>query len=838
MSITDIPNSNSIQSYKDERELQSRALRRIGVLGNHISPVAHPSPLNSSRASVEPSCACGNISQIFRSLFTDIGKEFTSACERGDATVVNRLKNHPKLTQKDLDEGFATACRLGHNSVVEALKDHYPKVSLTKGLIEVRSIEIFNLLKGLMHLTGADLMQGFQAAYLHRRTELLEAYLRHPLFNHDQGIHLACQTGHFEVVKLIVQNLSRADFYDKGFKTACKYDCEMDILERLLQFPITVRGLHEGIAKIQDKGKRSALLKLYPKHLSSHTIRNTFLHAYECKNFTFIEAIKDHPELLSSDAIDLIFYLACEKGETEVVKSLMNHPRLSLDQRDLGFSLAWETSHQNILSLLEKAGAKLLTVSPRPCGPHAWVKLFDAQPAVLEGPNGKKYDFGAHIHGFGKGVVKGNNLCVRRTSSSEGKPVIELSFKINRPFRTRLERLVTSMQQLSDEDRRLLPPFAIQSVDHFMLMQKKIEKPGIAWEIIFPGLGKAIIGRESINISDRVIIQVSEEKKTEHLEQLLSIIGLSDVLQASSTDDLKRMEIAYLFRAFYPLEAMAMEQDIAYFSFPLDELKRKIIQKQPQMQEILEKYSAWPQEVLPGYVRPNFPILSQEAYARGARMLTTALTSIHASDTFQNEHLDQLANIIKNGLFSHEMRDKTLMEGEGLSASWDHYKTGGADCIFTNVVRQKDIDSNGPAHKLFFTSSPFRLYISLQALNRGSYQYDNNNGGNRSFYDYASRPSIRQFLEDSHLVEGEHEIMLYTRVLPEEIQAIVVPSLEIKGRLLKHLREKKIVQIDSQGKEHIHGIPVEKFIIVHDRYELVKDPTIIERCSKMPKAKL
>jgi hypothetical protein len=298
------------------------------------------------------------------------------------------------------------------------------------------------------------------------------------------------------------------------------------------------------------------------------------------------------------------------------------------------------------------------------------------------------------------------------------------------------------------------------------------------------------------------------------------------------------MEIAYLFRAFYPLQALAMEQDISYFTLPADELKRKIIQKQPQMQEIFDQCKARSQELLPGQARLHLPLISQVAYAKGARMLTTALTSIHESAKFTNNDLDQLANIIKNGLFSHEMREKTQMEGEGLSTGWDHYKTGGADCIFTNVIRQKEIDGKAAADRLFFSPTPFRLYISLQALNRGSYQYDNNNGGNRGFYDYASRPSIQEFLEDPRLVEGDHEVMLYTRVLPEEIQAIAVPSIEIKGRLLQHLREKKIVQVDSQGKEHLHGIPVEKFIIVHDQYKLVKDPALIERCSGKPQAKL
>ncbi len=249
------------------------------------------------------------------------------------------------------------------------------------------------------------------------------------------------------------------------------------------------------------------------------------------------------------------------------------------------------------------------------------------------------------------------------------------------------------------------------------------------------------------------------------------------------------------------------------------------------MGELFQKHTIERRELLPGNVK--FGVAVDGPLARlGARGLTTALSSLNQPGN-ESQKADQVVNILKNGLLSQELREKNGIGTKGFNID-RHYALGGAQSVYTQIITQIDINSKRRLRTFYYTS-PVRLYISLDALNQGSYQGVLDRCGIRGVQEYINRPTIFDLTHTlamnlpifQRLDYAGHEIMIPDRILPGFIKAISVKSEMIKQQIIERMREENLVRVDRNGQESYNGIPINEFILT--KHYLT--PQHVKRCS-------
>ncbi|HEX4838834.1 MAG TPA: hypothetical protein VFU89_00145 [Rhabdochlamydiaceae bacterium] len=290
---------------------------------------------------------------------------------------------------------------------------------------------------------------------------------------------------------------------------------------------------------------------------------------------------------------------------------------------------------------------------------------------------------------------------------------------------------------------------------------------------------------------------------------------MEEALTVSTAEDLEKLKLNFLFKFFYPPKADKLVNEEPLLELSPEDLRQKIIEIAPAMKSHFETYQIQETEILPGFVHYSIPI-DKEVRALGCSALTAALlndVTMEYSYTLTADNLDRITNIVKHGMLSVEMRNTAGINKKGIHV-------GCSNSIFTQMVWQKDVDKQKKLKKLGYTSD-IRLYFSLKALNRGSYQYNNDMAGSKEDLLYSNRKNILDFIRyfPFHVsnAKRKHEVMIPYRILPEEIGAVNVTTFEMREQLIAHFKKHDIIQIDSEGKETIHGVPVDNFILVGKR---------------------
>src|SRR5262249_47216185 len=115
------------------------------------------------------------------------------------------------------------------------------------------------------------------------------------------------------------------------------------------------------------------------------------------------------------------------------------------------------------------------------------------------------------------------------------------------------------------------------------------KKKATATEIVFEGVGKIIIGNtpEVGCMYNWIQVELHANQPpgegVKKLQQILAVTGLGAVLGQQPIETDERMKIAQLYRAFYPAACTALDVEKDFFQIPLQELKDKIIAKEPGM---------------------------------------------------------------------------------------------------------------------------------------------------------------------------------------------------------------------------------------------------------------
>jgi len=445
------------------------------------------------------------------------------------------------------------------------------------------------------------------------------------------------------------------------------------------------------------------------------------------------------------------------------------------------------------------------------------VTLFDAKD--------KAYDFGAYFSGFGKELVKGSNLNFR-TVVVDGKNRVELDFKVNHVFRDRLKSLIQEMKSFDTIELK-----EILNISGSHATDLKLEKVpfeisknlniGEAYKISLEGLGTLYVGASDnyLNLYDRVIVRMEEGKNIYQLHEILSFAGLTNTIRVSDPNDIERLKIGQLFRTFYPREATLFERTSTFFDLSIDELKRMIGEKVPNMKTIFENYLSTMKkvEILPGRVRYTIPELSDLAYNRGARALKAAVTGAQSNA----ELFYRVASILKMGMISPEMRFTNNISTTGLGGVFPDFTTGGADSVFTQLIAESNCIQH-TSLSTFQYNSKVQLLFSLDLLETGTYQYYADKWGVRSLSNqsqfpgvYLNRPNILDFVSKENLLFFPgNEIMIKERIPPSMITGIIVQDVQTRDALLNYFRQCNLIQSDASGPETILGKTLDQFIHV------------------------
>lgn len=443
---------------------------------------------------------------------------------------------------------------------------------------------------------------------------------------------------------------------------------------------------------------------------------------------------------------------------------------------------------------------------------HEMVDLESAieeKRVVLESPE-HEYEFGSHVHGYGKGMVKGGNLTFLNVG---GEMVLE--FKVNHAFRKGLDQMITDLSHLRGKEVKeilaLTGSHATNlsvnregSLVDFLAEGGKEPVALVTLEglgSVSMGVSRSVLGEGPFkipNLYDKVVVRMESNKTLYDLHELLSFLDLDGALVESSQEDIARLKLGHLFRAFFPREALPLERSKAFFSLPLDALRQEMIARAPHMQEVYDTYfeKMSPTEILPGRIRYRMEGLGEAVRQEGIACLSTAVTgSSRDGDLFS-----RVASILSMGMISTEFRDVYRVDAEGLSRSKD-YMAGGADALYFQMMPQAFVDGRRALEEFSWYPSRVRLQVSLKALELGSYQYATCGVGNRDLAhakeyrqgaQYDERLGILEFAKMLNQTKNweelkAHEVMLKERLDASYIEEIWVQDEATRTGLLDYL---------------------------------------------------
>ncbi len=459
---------------------------------------------------------------------------------------------------------------------------------------------------------------------------------------------------------------------------------------------------------------------------------------------------------------------------------------------------------------------------------------IETKEVVLEDALGNEVRFGAHFHGKGGSLVKGENLAFR-TKIIDGKKVTELDFKVNHAFRGAIDQSLQELKSIKPKEMQEILKIAGSHAEGIEIASGSFFSgpdagfvfglQGGAHKIKIDGLGTILIGSSSDQPSlyDRVVVRLDANQTLFELHEMLSLLDLDRALCLSTEEDIARLKMGHLFRTFFPREATPFERKEEFFSMPLDQLKAKMIEKAPEMQGVFDTYFERMQEehLFDGRVRYRIVGLADAARDKGAMALTAAITGTQ----HDHELFKRVASMIRTGMIGTEVKEANDFGNHGLGGSGVDYWSGGADSVFTQLLTEKNCTDQMPFHQLNYQSK-VRLLISLDALETGTYQYHTDSFGNRVYPSpewgwhgwwhykehYGQRDGILEFIQKEQAaptVNSGHEVMLKERIAPSFFTGLVVQDEETKTGLVDYLRASGLIQNDS-----ILNAPVDRFIRV------------------------
>lgn len=429
---------------------------------------------------------------------------------------------------------------------------------------------------------------------------------------------------------------------------------------------------------------------------------------------------------------------------------------------------------------------------------------FQRREIVLEDSLEERRSFGAHYHSYGKGVVKGGNLCFRM-KTIQGQEMVELDFKINYVFRESLQQVIyqlsfTQWTRLFYSHKYTIG-FQLGEIAGFT--QQNIVCLNVKNQ------GSILVGNSrGSGLFNRVIVHFSKNSSLGQVKELLAHFNLADVLEPSSPDDLERMKIGYLFRLFFPKEATLIERTKEFYTLSIPKLKEHITRQVPPMQEVFENLLQTVQKYKPlkGRVRYRVQGIARQCSSLGAEVLVATVHGANEPDLFH-----KTVSILKMGMFSTEMRFANGMKIHGITSLSDLNK-GSADSVFTQLLTKRSYDNGAVLHRMGYFGKGVTFIFDIRLLETVTYQYHNCRDGTRAHMNiYVNRPNVFNFIENQlNSPSDENEVMVKDYIPPSAIKGIIFPNEHLSTIFYRCLKNLGIIQGNNE-EETIFNIPVEQF---------------------------
>lgn len=296
------------------------------------------------------------------------------------------------------------------------------------------------------------------------------------------------------------------------------------------------------------------------------------------------------------------------------------------------------------------------------------------------------------------------------------------------------------------------------------------------------GVGSLQIGADLTwgSVSNLLRVVLPSDGSVENLHQLLSTIGMANLLTESGPADLQRLKINALIRFQYPAVAAKRDLEHEYFEMPIDQLLSTI-----EQEEHIPGFAAAIKKLLPRLkVRelatgePQFILegLSRELERLGARGLVCGMGSNkNFSAAAQN-----LASIISGGFLSSQSRFEAGLIVSGASSEAD-LQVNAADNVFFRLITEKA--TQGSQHKLSNRQNLggcIQVLLKTKLLDRLGYALPADSYGCRNrqsfakhFESYRTRGNIYEFVSSNQRDwKFTNEVMLKHSVSQDSIAAI------------------------------------------------------------------
>lgn len=435
---------------------------------------------------------------------------------------------------------------------------------------------------------------------------------------------------------------------------------------------------------------------------------------------------------------------------------------------------------------------------------------------------------GAHFSGLDTGTLKSGSFAVRERQIN-GKNIARFDFSINLLEREQFGKQLENILSNFDAFYASLPPglctgVKIREEDYVYYQVKnnivnlnesrKIATNG-AIKIEFEGLGTITIGKDPdcLTLYNAVTVELDQYQEPgialEKLNQALTVLGLGPILQPQRQEDDERMKIGQLFKAYYPAKAYQLERTSAFYELPLDDLKAKMIQEEPEMEAIFRKYLVEhpelmkKEEIYPGEEIWTVGDLGDQLRALGALGF---ITQLGLGGTLEPE---SLALIIQNGLLSSKERFQAGFLVEGASSLADIFKGAGDQCFSRLFMPMMRLPEGGAA--------VMALY-DLELANRVGYGYNQDAYGSKKDNLYAKRPPIFELTKGTDL---DNEYMSKKTNQPKRLQGLVFSDKNFRDYYIKRLIRSGAIQT-IQGTQAIkvanQWIPVDEFFITAEDF--------------------
>lgn len=454
---------------------------------------------------------------------------------------------------------------------------------------------------------------------------------------------------------------------------------------------------------------------------------------------------------------------------------------------------------------------------------------------------------GLHLQPLNTSLFKNHTLAIYKREYGKDKPhQLHVCTKLNHSARAQIQSSLNWIKAHPKELLKVLPegfctgvsvqtedciyqgripigskswegPFSTNIGSYGYKLSDKILKP--VQVIDFKGVGKIKIGNNLDILSEynKLSIELEpglpDDQAAAKLNILFATLGLGVVSATSRSEDIARIKIMQLFRAYYPKEAHAFEREAKSFEESIDSLQARIEAQVPDMKDKFKHYLIdhpeliYQQEVYPGQFTWSIKGLAQEAREAGALGLMAGVGNAGES---AHDASKMIISILKLGALSTQDRFQMGITAQGVSAE-DDLRSGGAESVFTRMITQGMQNL-----KIFAFQGKMQVLYDLDLVERVGFAYSKDKFGSKKPKKYQKRFNIVNLvkqIETNPAAFNENEVCIRNRVAPQFIKAIKVESDKDKAVLIAALKSEGLVTKKS-GKEVINGIPLDKFIVV------------------------